>query len=120
MKILLVEDNPDDAFFIQRMLPGNDFIHAESLKAALDYLRTKPELDLILLDLGLPDSGGQETFEAILQHSRGVVTVVITGYVMNETAADAYRAGVKECIGKDTLSSIEMKALLIRVAQQGG
>lgn len=68
IRVLLIEDNPGDARLIQEMLKDASnanlrFEHASSLSEGLKYIGDpeKP-LDAVLLDLGLPDSQGFETF----------------------------------------------------------
>lgn len=65
LKILLIEDNLQEAMLFQDLLadfPGFtiDLIHIETLRDACQYLNHE-HVDLILLDLSLPDSQGLET-----------------------------------------------------------
>jgi len=104
MKILLIEDNPDDAQFIQRMSPGNQFVHCADLKSALEYLNTKPtDLNLIVMDLGLPDSQGEMTLDSVLECTQAPI-IILTGHVSDEIAMKASKAG-KPILEKDTLNS---------------
>lgn len=68
IKVLLVEDNPGDARLIVEMLREAsdefDLQQVDSLKAALAEL-DRAAVDVVLLDLGLPDSQGLETFERV-------------------------------------------------------
>ena len=59
MRVLLVEDNPDDALIIEDMLSATavEIEHASNLLLALEKL-TRGNLDLVLLDLSLPDARG--------------------------------------------------------------
>ena len=64
-KILIIEDNPGDVRLLQEALGEIpelrlEFIHCETLVQAFEYL-AKSNPDVILLDLGLPDSQGLET-----------------------------------------------------------
>jgi len=65
LKVLLVEDNPGDAWLLRDLLNragarNFQIVHVETLKAALEQMR-ESEPDIILLDLSLPDAHGQET-----------------------------------------------------------
>ena len=66
MKILLVEDNPGDARLIREMLAdaGGQGFAIEWVSRLADGLERlgRGEIDLVLLDLGLPDSQGLDTF----------------------------------------------------------
>ena len=66
MRILLVEDNPDDAALVQTELGRLRGVpiqveHVSSLSAGLRRLE-KGEIDLVLTDLNLPDSKNLEAF----------------------------------------------------------
>ncbi len=65
-KILLVEDNPGDARLIREMLAeaGGDSFELEWASHLSDGLEclSAGKVDLVLLDLGLPDSRGIDTF----------------------------------------------------------
>ncbi|HXC04269.1 MAG TPA: response regulator, partial [Bacteroidia bacterium] len=73
LKILLIEDNADDARFIDIYLKeafGQAFelYCAERLQQGIDLLREGP-FTIILVDLSLPDSYGLETFQAVHQEA---------------------------------------------------
>jgi len=72
IKVLLIEDDPSDLYLIKKMLAeegDNSFSleHADNLSEGLGRLN-KTDFDVVLLDLGLPDSWGLETFITI--HAR--------------------------------------------------
>lgn len=56
MRLLLVEDNPDDALIVEDRLSrtGVEIEHASNLSLALEKL-TRNDCELVLLDLSLPD-----------------------------------------------------------------
>ncbi len=64
IQILLVEDNPGDVRLTMEALKESPFpstLHvAKDGAEALEYLRTRPLPDLILLDLNLPRRSGRE------------------------------------------------------------
>jgi DNA-binding response OmpR family regulator len=68
LRILIVEDLPSDVRFIKEILkdiPETRFkiFEADTLKKALKLINKN--IDMILLDLNLPDSNGLSTFEII-------------------------------------------------------
>lgn len=80
-KFLIVDDHP----IVQRALaqdlaefhPGSEILHAHRLDEALRLLRSEPGVDLILLDLRLPDTAGVEGLVALRrQHPEARVVVV--------------------------------------------
>ena len=70
LKVLLIEDNPNDVAILKYYLATHcssllDIEVCQRLAEAMDRLgQGKPDIDIILLDLGLPDSQGFETFAA--------------------------------------------------------
>ena len=74
IKVLLIEDNPGDARLIQEMLTEVrdspfDLEYAERLSAGLEHLGSG-RIDLVLLDLSLPDARGLDTFVKLFAHAR--------------------------------------------------
>ena len=99
LHILLVEDTPTDARLIQATLrpPSFEITHVERLSDALAVLRSG-HVDVVLLDLMLPDSSGAETLNSVLVQAAGTAIVVITG---NERAAlDAAARGAQDYLIK--------------------
>ena len=119
MKLLLVEDNPPDARLLRETLkqaPAGAFQleHATRLDAALERLRQEP-FDLVLLDLGLPDSQGMETVTRMHQANPGLPMVVLTGLNDPGVALEAVRAGAQDYLVKG-LFDAELLARTIRYA----
>lgn len=86
--ILLIEDNPDNARIIRRVLEKHDYtiLHAEDGETGIGMALAEHP-DLILLDLGLPDVDGQTIAAWLKQDARlrSVPLVVVTAWP-SETA----------------------------------
>jgi CheY-like chemotaxis protein len=72
ISILLIEDNPGDGRLIQEFLADAqgiqfDLVRAERFSAGLKRLE-RGGIDVVLLDLALPDSRGLETFRQVRGH----------------------------------------------------
>ena len=81
-KVLLIEDNPDHALIIQHLLANIkgfllDLEKADSLSAGLECL-SKGKIDVVLLDLSLPDSRGVDTFVRLHAQVPDVPVIVLT------------------------------------------
>jgi DNA-binding NtrC family response regulator len=83
IKVLLVEDDPEQAHLLQEMLNIGQLAplrveHADCLSTALKRL-AQIDIDVILLDLSLPDSWGCDTFSKVHVQAPDVPIVVLSG-----------------------------------------
>lgn len=83
IRVLVVEDDPIFAKLVQVQLrtlgePRCEVVHAASLAAARERL-AGARFDVILTDLGLPDSQGPATADAIEAAAPGTPIVVLSG-----------------------------------------
>lgn len=104
IKVLLVEDNRADVDLIREILPENGpvsfFIETVSrLSEAIKRLETGG-IDLILLDLGLPDSQGIETFNAVKESVPRIPIIVLSGNADQEVAVAAVKGGAQDYLVK--------------------
>jgi two-component sensor histidine kinase/DNA-binding NarL/FixJ family response regulator len=116
---LLIEDKPGDARLIHFMLweaPGKLFSvdHADRLSAGLERI-TAGGIDLILLDLHLPDSKGLDTFLSVYEQAPDIPIVLLTGLNDESVAVEAMRHGAQDYLVKGQIDG-EMLARAIRYA----
>ncbi|UCD70985.1 MAG: HD domain-containing protein [Syntrophobacterales bacterium] len=109
IRVLLIEDNPGDAYLIQRELARSkvalvDVECAERLSTGLERLAAGG-IDVILLDLGLPDSRGLDTFTKIHAQAPGVPIVVLTAIDDEALALRAVRQGAQDYLTKGQVDS---------------
>jgi signal transduction histidine kinase/DNA-binding response OmpR family regulator len=109
IKILLVEDNPGDARLIREMLAETRNHNFEidwvtSLSQALGSL-SGVGVDLVILDLGLPDSQGLDTFIRANQHDSHVPFLVLTGLANEDLGITAVRQGAQDYLVKGEVTS---------------
>ena len=78
MKVLIVEDDGDMRRLLKIVLAGMDVETEEAPdgESAIHSLETSGEPDLVLLDLHLPYTSGEEVFEAIRKHSKSAIVIV--------------------------------------------
>jgi two-component system, cell cycle response regulator len=120
-RVLLVEDNPGDARLVRESLndglPGQFMIQvADSLTQALEALRTAAdEVDVVLLDLSLPDSQGLETYRAVHALCPAVPILVLSGLDDESIALKAVNEGAQDFLRKARVDS-ELLPRAIRYA----
>lgn len=104
MQILIVEDNDIVARGLSRALvmldPDAAIYRAADLQSAQATLGQHPEIDIALVDLGLPDAEGIEAPSKLKIASPNLVIVVITGDGSSETALSLIRLGIQDYIPK--------------------
>ena len=104
MKILLIEDNAEDVRILRDALAAEPALtfelqHADQLSAGLAALdQTTP--DVVLLDLGLPDSHGLETLIAVHEHAPRVPIVILTASDDEGLALQALQRGAQDYLVK--------------------
>ncbi len=103
-EILLFEDNPGDAGLIEEMLEEfADFPYelknVETLNEGLSLLKERP-FNVILSDLGLPDSDGIDTFLDIHVRNPGTPIIILTGRNDEEIGITAVKKGAQDYLVK--------------------
>jgi DNA-binding response OmpR family regulator len=107
--ILLIEDNTPDAELIRIILSEASYesfeiSRVERLSEALKSLR-KNTFDIVLVDLGLPDSQGLDSFRTIYAAVPETPIVVLTGLSDETVGLQAVRAGAQDYLIKDQLDT---------------
>ena len=108
-RVLLIEDNPDDAFLLREALDeardaSIELVHVEQLENAAKLLKQET-FHIILLDLSLPDSQGIETVLRVQVQAPSVPIVVLTGLDDDNIALQAVRAGAQDYLVKGDIDA---------------
>lgn len=114
--LLVVEDNPGDARLLREMFnaPGEDrtkVIHVESLRAAEQHL-AEHDVDIVLLDLGLPDAQGLEAVRRAHAAAPHTALVVVTGNDDELLALQALQEGAQDYLIKGQIDTRGLKRAL--------
>ena len=109
IRVLLVEDNPSSAKLIRQYLdlaPPNLRFELTCAGRLLDAQAelARSDFDVIVADLGLPDSHGLPTFERLHDQAGGTPLVVMTGDGDEELALRAVRHGAEDYLVKGAVS----------------
>jgi len=118
---LLIEDNPGDARLIREMLRDAEELprrvdpetsagqvpqlhHESRLSDGLSYFEDH-HVDVVLLDLNLPDSSGLETVSATVEAAPETPIVVLTGFDDRQAGVEAIEQGAQDYLVKDEVTS---------------
>jgi two-component sensor histidine kinase len=106
--VLLIEDNLGDIVLLKSMLDYTDDLFeikiVESFKDSLKILNNY-DFDVILLDLGLPDSNGFETFIQVYDHYPQIPIIIITGLEDEELGVRAVNKGAQDYLIKGQIDN---------------
>ena len=108
--ILAIEDNPGDFVlvteFLEERISSCTIYHAPDFKTATGLLTSKAQsLDVILLDLTLPDKSGTELVMEILAMAGNLPVIVLTGNADIDFSIRSIGFGVSDYLVKDDLTS---------------
>jgi two-component system cell cycle sensor histidine kinase/response regulator CckA len=121
--VLLVEDNPGDARLVQGMLEHEEssgFIvkQVTTLEEGLRALASGSRIQVILLDLGLPDETGLQTLRRIMPMAQDASVVVITGLQDEELGIAAIREGAHDYLIKGQINGSQLRRILRYAVEQ--
>ncbi len=104
LRILVVEDNPGDYVLVREYLEETaiplQILHAGSIGMALGILESQ-HIDVILLDLILPDGFGIASFQSIYTKASELPIIVLTGFGDTGMAIETLKLGAQDYIVKD-------------------
>jgi serine phosphatase RsbU (regulator of sigma subunit) len=119
--LVLVEDDPGDAFLVSEMLldvaPDVELVRFASLTEAMDAW--PEEVDCALLDLGLPDAFGLTALEKLLVHAPEVPVVVLTGRIDDGIGPEALAAGAQDFLVKGQVDASGLERSVRYAVERG-
>jgi len=108
--LLMVEDNPGDAHLIRRLLDRTALkplrlTAVDCVSAALEFLRDQEKVDVVLLDVSLPDTrpGSLDSLTRIKQAAPDLPVILLTGIDDEELAVQAVRQGAQDYLVKQEI-----------------
>lgn len=117
IRVLLVEDDEADASLLRRMLGTVKLIrievlHAATLDSAMAHLSAG--VDIVLLDLNLPDGTGLGTLSHLRATDPTTPVVILTGVEDRQTAVAALESGAQDYLVKGHVDGIAVGRSLLR------
>jgi signal transduction histidine kinase len=108
LRVLVVEDNPTDALIVRGSLRNDvtrtfEVVHVPTLAEALKHLEGRA-VDVVLLDLGLPDSEGLGTLRTTRGRFPDIPLIVFTGQQDDDLGLVALKDGAQDYINKNEIT----------------
>jgi two-component system cell cycle sensor histidine kinase/response regulator CckA len=105
IKVLIVEDNPDDADMVLHQLrrDGYDPVWERVEDAAAFEERLNPSIELILSDYQLPQFTGLEALDILNKSGLDIPFILISGTIGEDLAVKAMKAGASDYLLKDRM-----------------
>lgn len=100
--ILVVEDNELNSRLLEKMMEptGAKVITAKDGKPAIDLCRADPGIDIVLMDIQMPEMDGYEATRAIKDIRPDIPIIAQTAYAMAEEKERIIKAGCNEYLAK--------------------
>ncbi len=110
ISVLIIEDNPGDARLIKEMLKEStqyniNLIEHGTLSKGLEEL-IKNEIEVILLDLNLPDCSGLNTISIIHEKVKNIPIIILTGRDDELLAIQSLKLGIQDYLVKGKIDPI--------------
>ena len=101
--ILVVEDEQLMLRLLEKFLSRQGYqvlVASDGEQAIEAYCRHKTEIDVVLLDVGLPKVRGMDVLLKMKDENPDVRVVIASGYLEPEVKSEMYRAGVNDFVDK--------------------
>jgi DNA-binding NarL/FixJ family response regulator len=117
IKVLLVEDDPYHAEALHAMIDrvhefDFELFHCYKLQEGLQLLKNN-EFDVILLDLGLPDSSNIETFIRVHDYSPEIPIIILTALFDEAVALKTLNSGAQEYLFKGEFDGQDLSTAIM-------
>lgn len=122
MRVLLIEDNPADAYLVREYLrAGDPSIESEIVERIASGVQAiaKGHFDVVLLDMSLPDGGGLEAVKRVHGVAPGLPIVILSGQQDEALAMQAVQEGAQDYLVKGHVDEfILLRALHYAIERQ--
>ncbi|OIN87397.1 MAG: hypothetical protein AUJ12_01260 [Alphaproteobacteria bacterium CG1_02_46_17] len=122
VKVLIVEDSDIDFYLVERIMAHKmpwacDVIRAETIQQAEGILKDKQyQIDIVLLDLGLPDSASpQDTYQQLSRYKDQCPIVILTSIEDHLMALEMLGIGAQDYVCKNMI--LMQPELLVRIME---
>jgi len=121
LKVLIVEDDINSAIFISAIVEdiSKQIIMARTGKEAVKAYHENTDLDLILMDIQLPEMNGYEATKKIRKLNKDVVIIAQTAFAINSDKQKALDAGCTDYITKPIKEDVLIEMIINHLSKNG-
>jgi two-component system, cell cycle response regulator len=124
LQVLLLEDNPGDARLLREMFSQEspDSYHLTHLSRMSDaeIHLAKGGVDIVLLDMGLPDGHGLELLRRARAAAPGAAIIVLTGFDDEALRSEAIKQGAQDYLIKGQIENHAFVRVLRQALERSG
>lgn len=111
LRVLLIEDNEDDAFLLSRHLERAGYRPTVIRVETAEHMRQalsgdSAEWDIVLADFNLPTFSAPAALRLLNRLGRDIPFIIMSGEISEETAVEAMRAGAHDYVSKQNLTRL--------------
>jgi CheY-like chemotaxis protein len=101
-KCLIVDDNKDVLIYLNRILidTGVNILTARSGFEAIELIKSTPDIDVVLLDMQMPEMNGIEATKEIRKIRKNIPIIAQTAFVFEDDKDIVLEAGCDACLIK--------------------
>ena len=105
LKILIVEDDETSEMFLSVAVKifGKELMIVRTGIEAIEACRSNPDIDLVLMDIRMPEMNGYEATRQIRQFNKDIIIIAQTAYGLSGDREKAIKAGCDDYISKPFL-----------------
>lgn len=111
LRLLIIEDVPEDVELIVLTLESADLVFEYDATSIADHCRqllSVQAYDVVLSDYRLPDLNGLQAFELLKESAQDIPFILVTGSLGEEAAVECIKAGMTDYVLKDRLFRLPM------------
>lgn len=113
LKILIAEDDEMSAMLLTIIVKDlrKEIFRAKTGIEAVDICYNNPDIDLILMDIQMPDLNGDEATRKIREFNKNVIIIAQTGLVLSTNKEKLIEAGCNNYLAKP-INKLELITLI--------
>ena len=115
LKVLVAEDDEPSDLYITLFLNSYncEVLHTKTGSGAVEICRSNPDLDLILMDIKMPEMNGHEATQRIRQFNSKVIIFAQTAYALAGDKEKAIEAGCNQYLSKPLNQSLFKELIMM-------